>query len=493
MINVEPIPPYTIVEENGLYGITDNQGNLVVPCVMDYICNETDEEVGLETWLDFGCVIIRKNEKYGFFTTNGKFIEPAYDTYAIDPCGNDIHVRTEDGYGVFASPEYVFEKVHPQYSLLEEIEPGYFDEDMDDFFDEIENMSLKTWFDMGINEDVVSKIKERLHKLGYEFTQELWTSTYKENDNVNIKEFALDVLSRFDTSHFNVSITEKILDLKAQSKGEEIKFWEIAEENDEYGWILNWCEDMVKRGAVYFISLKSMPNANIPLLNRKIGEFLKNNDNEGYYSIFRLIDRLLPRPEHGSFDIIPIQFPVGNRPSCRYDYLGEEIVGEIGEVYLYEHSMHMYNVCVNVYDTVNPEELLKENRILKISDVILSELLICLQQTVDPNKQNTELSSAIENAVKVENCKSPLAKILTDCGIYVLSLSDFGRSPRFHDGNIAEDVDYLCVSGDDVLLTLKSSTMRVNTVLLNERCGNYSWIVEEIKAAANTVYKRSKN
>ena len=111
MINVEPISPYTIVEENGLYGITDNQGNLVVPCVMDYICNETDAEVGLETWLDFGCVIVRKNGKYGFFTRNGKFIEPAYDTYAIDPCGDDIHVRTEDGYGVFASPNYIFEEV----------------------------------------------------------------------------------------------------------------------------------------------------------------------------------------------------------------------------------------------------------------------------------------------------------------------------------------------------------------------------------------------
>lgn len=491
MINVEPISPYTIVEENGLYGITDNQGNIVVPCVMDEISNDKDDEVGMETWLDFSCVIIRKNEKYGFFTTNGKFIEPAYDTYAIDPCGNDIHVRTEDGYGVFASPEYVFEKVHPQCSLLEEIEPGYFDEDMDDFFDEIENVSLKSWFDMGISEDVVSKIKERLHKLGYEFTQELWTSTYKENDNVNIKEFALDVLSKFDD--WDVSVMEKILDIKAQCESDEIEFLEIAEENDEYDRLLLWCVNMAKRGAVNFISLKSMANANIPLLNRKIGEFLKNNDNEGYYSIFRLIDRLLPRPEHGSFDIIPVQFPVGNRPSCRYDYLGKEIVGEIGEVYLYEHSMHMYNVCVNVYDTVNPEELLKENRILKISDIILSELLICLQQTVDPNKQNTELSSAIGNAVKAENGNSPLAKILTDCGIYALSLSDFGRSPRFHDGNIAEDVDYLCVSGDDVLLTLKSSTLRVNTVLLNERCGNYSWIVEEIKAAANTVYKRSKN
>lgn len=491
MINVEPIFPYTIVEENGLYGITDNQGNLVVPCVMDYICNEKDEEVGLETWLDFGCVIVRKNGKSGFFTSNGKFIEPAYDTFAIDPCGNDIHVRTEDGYGVFASPEYVFEKLLPQYSLFEEIEPGYFDEDMNDFFEEMENESLKTWFDMGINEDLVSKIKERLHKLGYKFAQDLWASSYKENDIVNIKEFAADVLSKFDD--WDVSVMEKILDIKAQCESDEIEFLEIAEENDEYDRLLLWCVNMAKRGAVNFISLKSMAYANIPLLNRKIGELLKSDGNEGYYSIFRLIDRLLPRPKHGSFDIIPIQLPAGNRPSCRYDYLGEEIVGKIGEVYLYEHSMHMYNVCVNVYDTVNPEELLKENHILKISDVILSELLICLQQTVDPNKQNTELSSAIENAVKVENGNSPLAKILTDCGIYVLSLSDFGRSPRFHDGNIAEDVDYLCVSSDDILLTLKSSTMRVNTVPLNERCGNYSWIVEEIKAAANTVYKRSKN
>ena len=45
MINVEPIYPYTIVEENGLYGITDNQGNLVVPYVMDYICNLISHDI----------------------------------------------------------------------------------------------------------------------------------------------------------------------------------------------------------------------------------------------------------------------------------------------------------------------------------------------------------------------------------------------------------------------------------------------------------------
>jgi hypothetical protein len=74
-----------------------------------------------------------------------------------------------------------------------------------------------------------------------------------------------------------------------------------------------------------------------------------------------------------------------------------------------------------------------------------------------------------------------------------LSLTDYGYSARFCDGNIAEDVDYVCVSGDDVLLTLESSTVQVNTVSLNDRCLNYSWIVEAIKAAANIAYKESRS
>lgn len=39
MKDVELIYPYTIVEEDGLYGITDRNGNLMVPCVMDEITN----------------------------------------------------------------------------------------------------------------------------------------------------------------------------------------------------------------------------------------------------------------------------------------------------------------------------------------------------------------------------------------------------------------------------------------------------------------------
>ena len=122
MINIESIWPYAIVKnEDGFYGITDNAGNLIVPCIMDEISNTKDDEIGLELWTDFFCVRLLKNGKYGFFTANGKFIEPAYENYAVDPCGGAIHVRTNNGYGVLAAPEYIFKEVPEQNSLLVEI------------------------------------------------------------------------------------------------------------------------------------------------------------------------------------------------------------------------------------------------------------------------------------------------------------------------------------------------------------------------------------
>ena len=127
MTNVESIYPYTIVEDNGLYGITDNQGNIIVPCVMDEISNDKEEKAGIELWIDFFYVVVFKDGKCGFFTRNGKFIEPVYEAYAIDPCGGDIHVKTEDGFGVFANPNYIFEERSAQASFLAEI--GYDFED----------------------------------------------------------------------------------------------------------------------------------------------------------------------------------------------------------------------------------------------------------------------------------------------------------------------------------------------------------------------------
>ena len=108
MKNIETIFPYTIIEQDGLYGIVDDNGVIVVPCVMDDIQNIKHEERGLELWNDFSCVAVCKDDLYGFFTNKGKFIEPAYDTFTVDTCSGNIHVSIDDTYGVLISPEFVF-------------------------------------------------------------------------------------------------------------------------------------------------------------------------------------------------------------------------------------------------------------------------------------------------------------------------------------------------------------------------------------------------
>ena len=133
MTIIESIRPYNIViNEDGFYGITDKAGNLVVPCIMDQIVNSKDDEIGHELWTGFSCVILHKDGKYGFFTYNGKLVEPIYDAYAIDPCGGDIHVKTDKGYGILAAPEYIFKEESEQYSFLAEL----MGEELDDYFDE---------------------------------------------------------------------------------------------------------------------------------------------------------------------------------------------------------------------------------------------------------------------------------------------------------------------------------------------------------------------
>ena len=62
----------------------------------------------------------------------GKFIEPSYENFALDPCGGDIHVKTEDGFAVFAAPGYVFEEIPLAHSLLSDFYLEDFEEDIEE-------------------------------------------------------------------------------------------------------------------------------------------------------------------------------------------------------------------------------------------------------------------------------------------------------------------------------------------------------------------------
>jgi hypothetical protein len=162
MIEVEKIFPYTIVSYDNKYGIVDNKGNIVVPCEMDDIENISDEEIGLELWEDYNCVCLVRDGLLGFFTNNGKYIEPAYLNYTVDPCGGEIHVETLEGYGILRAPKYILEEISEESSLLSEIAE---DEDA---------------FDLTINQDTV----DEEFQAGYKHAEAVMESFDASHDDI---------------------------------------------------------------------------------------------------------------------------------------------------------------------------------------------------------------------------------------------------------------------------------------------------------------------
>ena len=354
MIEVEKIFPYTIVSYDNKYGIVDNKGNIVVPCEMDDIENISDEEIGLELWEDYNFVYLVRDGLLGFFTDNGKYIEPAYLNYTVDPCGGDIHVETLDGYGVLRYPKYILEEIPAESSLLNEIA-----EDEEDF-------------DLTLNQDTVD---------------EEFQAGYKHAETV---------MESFDDSHDDIAeYIDQIHD-------------ELTDDFMTYAPIT---------GAAAYMTEKYIGLADVQKLNKNIKKLYNDTEKDGYYALFRTIDGLLPHPEDTE-DFV-VSFSEGNRPL----FMSLDVRGEIGEIYLYEHGMHMFYVSANIYDSSDPDELIEECCILNVDNIVLSELLTCLQNEIDPDRTNKELSENILKAADLEG-DHKLGHILTDCGVYMLKTED---------------------------------------------------------------------
>ena len=355
MIEIEKIFPYTIVaNDDSKYGIVDNKGNIVVPFEMDDIVNISDEEIGLELWDDYNCVYLVRDGLLGFFTNNGKYIEPAYLNYTVDPCGGDIHVETLDGYGVLRYPKYILEEIPAESSLLNEIA-----EDEEDF-------------DLTLNQDTVD---------------EEFQAGYKHAETV---------MESFDDSHDDIAeYIDQIHD-------------ELTDDFMTYAPIT---------GAAAYMTEKYIGLADVQKLNKNIKKLYNDTEKDGYYALFRTIDGLLPHPEDTE-DFV-VSFSEGNRPT----FTSPDVRGEIGEIYLYEHGMHMFYVSANIYDSSDPDELIEECCILDMDNIVLSELLTCLQNEIDPDRTNKELSENILKAADLEG-DHKLGHILTDCGVYMLKTED---------------------------------------------------------------------
>lgn len=170
-------------------------------------------------------------------------------------------------------------------------------------------------------------------------------------------------------------------------------------------------------GAAAYMTEKYIDLADVQKLNKNIKKLYNDTEKDGYYALFRTIDGLLPHPEDTE-DFV-VSFSEGNRPA----FMSLDVRGEIGEIYLFEHGMHMFYVSANIYDSSDPDELIEECCILNVDNIVLSELLTCLQNEIDPDRTNKELSENILKAADLEG-DHKFGHILTDCGVYMLKTED---------------------------------------------------------------------
>ena len=432
MIEIEKIFPYTIVSnDDSKYGIVDNKGNIVVPFEMDDIVNISDEEIGLEMWEDYNCVCLVRDGMLGFFTNNGKYIEPAYLNYTVDPCGGDIHVETLEGYGILRAPKYILEEISEESSLLSEIAE---DEEFDEFED----------FDLTLNQDTVD---------------EEFQAGYKH---------AEAVMESFDASHDDIA--EYIDQIHDELTDDFMTYTPLT-------------------GAAAYMTEKYIGLADVPKLNKNIKKLYNDTEKDGYYALFRIIDCLLPHPEDTE-DFV-VSFSEGNRPT----FTSPDVRGEVGEIYLHEHGMHMFYVSANIYDSDDPDELLEECCILDVDNVVLSELLTCLQNEIDPDRTNKELSENILKAADLEGGHE-IGHILTDCGVYMLKTEDtyvhwWDRETLCDITGYMNAVYVLSDGSVNIVYTDYNNFPTSAEIQLTNPC--LTRILDAIKAAANIAWNDYKN
>ena len=168
-------------------------------------------------------------------------------------------------------------------------------------------------------------------------------------------------------------------------------------------------------GVAAFITEKEVASLDMRTFNKELVQLA--NAAGQYLHDSRMVDRLL----NGVVEI-----PVELRPDYTYDSIFGSGTGKLGRIYMEEVGMHMYLPHCDVYDTENPDKLLCKGDQFDATSCKLSELLTILQTLLDSNKQNSELSDAIERCKEFESGAGTLPGLLRKYGISVVNLSTNG-------------------------------------------------------------------
>jgi len=177
-------------------------------------------------------------------------------------------------------------------------------------------------------------------------------------------------------------------------------------------------------GIAAFITSEEVKQINVGQLSKELKSLGKVAEQYGHD--FRMVDRLLPWPDYNKIKGKAIKIPENLRPYYHYDSLFDKGTGKLGRIYMKEVGMHMYLPHCDIYDVDEPKTIICAGDQLDKTSVKISELLSVLQVILDPNKENQELTQAIERCKQYENGDSPLPALLKKYGIGVVNLSSNG-------------------------------------------------------------------
>ena len=240
-------------------------------------------------------------------------------------------------------------------------------------------------------------------------------------------------------------------------------------------------------GLFAFIQEKEVEKVNV---KQFLADMAMSKNDVDYDSLIRIVDRLLPRPQSGSMVGDAIEIPVEIRPHIHLSFpQGAE--GVIGRLYFQECGMHMWLPHCDVYREDNPEELLEEGVSLLYESFVTSEILLALQEVIDPMHKNSDLEEAITKSLAVENASdNALYDVLAKHELAVVSLKACNRRVRCCKEGIYGDLRYLFLAAGTVKGIVDDFYDCFFITEILPSTWNYDYIVKEIKATVNIAKGR---
>ncbi len=242
-------------------------------------------------------------------------------------------------------------------------------------------------------------------------------------------------------------------------------------------------------GLFAFIQEKEVENVNV---KKFLADMAMSKNDVDYNSLIRIVDRLLPPPDIGYWNRVGkvVEIPAELRPHIHLSFpQGTE--GVIGRLYFQDSGMHMWLPHCDVYSEDNPGEIIQEGVSLLYQRFTTSEILLALQEVIDPMHKNSDLEEAITKSLAIENATgNALYDVLTKHELAVVSLKACNRSVRCCKECIYGDLRYLFLADGTVKGIVDDFHDCFFITEILPSTWNYDYIIKEIKATVNIAKGR---